>query len=287
MNLKDYVKNIISEELNLMGKTVHIVSTTDDDASKVYMGKKKQLVEKFKGSCTIHEISWMQEADKRYYLDELQQKCDIEKEGIIVQFPVSSKLVEEWVYRNLKPELDLDGLSDASVASLQRFKQHKTGYCGMDYDCYVPATALGVYTIISNLTSAEKKKVSILGRSMLVGTPLKKMLLDDGRFDVEILDSRTKRISFDADFIVLARGVGLSISEIDALHRTISTGKKPVLIDVSIMRKEDGKISGEIPREMYEFLEKSGVHFTPVPGGAGLLTTHFLLKQFSEGEISQ
>lgn len=282
MNLKEVVQEMVSEKTQLGYNKLYIFSTTEDPASKVYMKKKKELVEKNGGLCEI--VSFDPSLSAKEMIAQMDKKVEdiyeYSRTAIIVQFPVAHPEVEEWVYNNLNPDYDIDGLTNKQVANLQRFKTRTIGEIE-EFPFFVPATALGVYKLICKQKPLGGT-VSIVGRSMLVGLPLFQMLRNDGRYDVKIYDSRNGTGFLNADIVVLARGVQMSGYELAELADLIKNGKLPMLVDVSILRDHDGKLCGEIPKSLYPALEDSGVDFTPVPGGVGLLTTHFLVEQLAK-----
>lgn len=283
MNLKNEIKALTSQNLNLKGKTLIVIKTTDDAASDVYIKKKKTLTEQYGGTCTIEDLSKLTPSEQVSAARSIQEVAlkNVANTAIIVQFPTNPKM-EEFVYTELDYRLDVDGLSNASVAKLQRAKRITDVE-----NFYVPATAYGVYKLLSNRfsgASLHSVNVANVGRSMLVGRPLERLLEMDFRFVVNNYYSNNERNFFENDAIVLARGMSMSGYELARLADALSINSNKCIVDVTILRDESG-IHGELPKTMYPAFEEQGLDFTPVPGGVGLLTTHFLLAQLANKTV--
>lgn len=259
LNIRDYVN--IDETFDLSGKTF-IIHTSDenDEASKVYVNKKKQLAEK-------HGMNVIIRHDKPFCHNS-EELPDIE----MIQKPTSPDLERRSMFT---PEYcDIDGLGDAAAVKMYRAKRPH------ELPKFVPCTAYGVHKLIESHCEAHglrrrDVRVAILGRSELVGKPLAVILNCHG-YRVETFDSRSKfgNEFYSYDYVVVATGKLFSANETDNIvHRT-----RRLIIDVGIHRV-DGKLRGDLePNTLADGI----IEYTPVPGGVGLLTTWAIFKQLHD-----
>lgn len=114
------------------------------------------------------------------------------------------------------------------------------------------------------------KKVTVIGRSMVVGKPLAMLLL--GRHaTVTICHTRTADLAAtcrDAEILVAAAGkakmVGASMA-----------GEGAVVVDVGINMDPEGNLCGDVD---FEAVEPKASFISPVPRGVGSVTTSVLAQ---------
>lgn len=114
------------------------------------------------------------------------------------------------------------------------------------------------------------KKVTIIGRSNIVGKPLIQCFLNKNA-TVTICHSKTddiKEHTKDADIVVVAIGKPKFLKE-------NMVKKNSVIIDVGINRDDNGKIIGDVD---FENVSKKSSYITPVPGGVGPMTIAMLMN---------
>lgn len=275
------------KDMDLTGRTLVIVKTTDDPASDVYMKKKASLVQTLGGSAIILDLSDKAPELQPGICD--QKHSDWLKDGrtaVIVQYP-TNKHMEKWVEQKMSPSLDIDGLTDGSVARLVRAKRPED-LKGV----FVPNTALGIMDFLLENVSEEDKddaRLFIAGRSMLVGKPLSHLASVHGLYSF-VAHSETPSWVYwdefaDSTHSIWARGLQWTPEEVAAIRSSKDFGAsknfKHTFFDVSILRDENG-IKGEIPKEMYEEEFMKTNDYSSVPGGCGLLTVYALVKQLSQ-----
>ena len=113
------------------------------------------------------------------------------------------------------------------------------------------------------------KRAVVVGRSSIVGKPMALMLLE-ANATVTICHSRTQNLAevcSQADILVAAVGRPNFIGP-----EHIKQGA--TVLDVGINRV-DGKLVGDV--DFSAISEKAGA-ITPVPGGVGPMTVHFVLE---------
>ena len=180
--------------------------------------------------------------------------------GVLLFRPLPKTLDEVRVKSLLAEEKDVDCLTSANDAHL--FAGDKKGY--------PPCTPQAVMEILDyydiNLTG---KKVTVVGRSMVVGKPVAMLLLAKNA-TVTICHTKTENLQEEcrnADIIVACAGVPRMITS-EFVH------EGQVVIDVGIHVVDD-KLCGDVD---YDSVSEMVDAITPVPGGVGSVTTTVLLK---------
>lgn len=192
--------------------------------------------------------------------------------GILIFRPLPSHMDEDRVRNHIAVEKDIDGISDASVGGL--FTGNKTGF--------PPCTAEAAVVILDHFKiPVEGKRVTVIGRSLVVGKPLAMMLLERNA-TVTICHSKTPEDAMieycrKSDIIISAAG---KIGTVDARH--VSKGQ--VIVDVGINFDDDGKMCGDVTLD--ESCEDAAA-LTPVPGGVGSVTTALLMYHVTEAAQAQ
>lgn len=187
--------------------------------------------------------------------------ADTKIHGILIFRPLPKHIDEERVKRLIDMNKDVDCMSYEGLG----------GLAAAPGDTPAPCTPRAVIEMLDfyNIDIAGKK-ITIVGRSPVVGLPLAVMLIRKSA-TVTVCHTKTRCLADEcakADIIISCAGrAGI----IDAAH--ISEGQ--ILIDVGINFK-DGKMCGDID---YEAAVKKACAVTPVPGGVGAVTTSVLLKQ--------
>ena len=185
---------------------------------------------------------------------------DVSVHGVLLFRPLPKTLDEVRIKSLLAEEKDVDCLTSANDAHL--FAGDKKGY--------PPCTPQAVMEILEHYDiDLTGKKVTVVGRSMVVGKPVAMLLLAKNA-TVTICHTRTKNLQEEckkADIIVACAGVAKMITA-----DFVREGQ--VVIDVGIHVVED-KLCGDVD---YDTVAEVVDAITPVPGGVGSVTTTVLLK---------
>ena len=185
--------------------------------------------------------------------------------GCLIFRPLPAQVDDKAVRAALAPEKDVDGITDASLAGV--FTGSGVGY--------PPCTAQACVEILDFYgIPLEGKRVTVVGRSLVVGKPAA-MLLDRKNATVTICNSRTRNlpeICRQADVLVVAMGKRGAIG-----GDCLAPGQ--TVVDVGIHTDENGKLCGDV-----RFAEAEPVvaAITPVPGGVGAMTTSVLVAHVVE-----
>ena len=190
--------------------------------------------------------------------------------GVLMFRPLPKTLDENRIKSLLAEEKDVDCLTSANDAYL--FAGGNKGY--------PPCTPQAVMEILEHYDiDLTGKKVTVVGRSMVVGKPVA-MLLISKNATVTICHTKTKNLQEEckkADIIVACAGVPKMIT-------TDFVRAGQVVIDVGIHVVDD-KLCGDVD---YDNVSQIVDAITPVPGGVGSVTTTVLLKHTmmsAEGRI--
>lgn len=184
--------------------------------------------------------------------------------GVLVFRPLPKTLNEKRIKALLAPNKDVDCMTSANDAHL---------FAG-ELEGYPPCTPQAVIEILDyygiDLTG---KKVTVVGRSMVVGKPVAMLLLARNA-TVTICHTKTKDLKEEckrADIIIACAGVPKMITS-----EYVRPGQ--IILDVGIHVVED-KLCGDVD---YDAAAEIADAVTPVPGGVGSMTTTVLLKHVVE-----
>ena len=185
--------------------------------------------------------------------------------GCLLFRPLPAQINDKAVREALVPEKDVDGITDASLAGV--FTGSGVGYA--------PCTAQACVEILDHYgIPLEGKRVTVVGRSLVVGKPAA-MLLDRKNATVTICNSRTRNLPElcrQADVLVVAMGKRGAIG-----GDCVAPGQ--VVVDVGIHTDENGKLYGDV---RFAEAEPVAAAITPVPGGVGAMTTSVLAAHVVE-----
>jgi methylenetetrahydrofolate dehydrogenase (NADP+)/methenyltetrahydrofolate cyclohydrolase len=191
-------------------------------------------------------------------------------DGILVQLPLPKQIDENTIIMALDPEKDVDG-----------FHPVNAGRLAIGLPGFVPCTPLGCKELLMRYNiETQGKKVVVLGRSNIVGTPMALLMMQKAKgadSTVTICHSRTKNLAAEcaqADILVAAIGRAKMVTA-----EFVKDGA--VVIDVGINRIDDpsaksgSRLVGDVDYEAV--LPKAGA-ITPVPGGVGPMTIAMLMQ---------
>lgn len=190
---------------------------------------------------------------------------DASVHGVLIFRPLPKTLDEEAVRQALKPEKDVDGITDGSLAGV--FTGSNTGFA--------PCTAQACMEILDFYGVALKgKRAVVIGRSLVVGKPVAMMLMGK-HATVTVCHTRTvdmPSVAKNAEVLIVAAGKAGAVDK-----NYLSPGQ--VVIDVGINVNEEGKLCGDVN---FEDAEPVVAAITPVPGGVGTVTTSVLVSHVVE-----
>ncbi len=246
-----------------------VILVGDDPASRLYVLSKKRACEK----CDIlaQIVNLPEEILEKEVLSTLHRLNETEEiDGIIVQLPLPAHLNEDVVIEHISPLKDVDGLHPEN-----------SGLMLSMHPRFVPATPLGVQRLmLEEGMEISGKKITVMGRSRLVGMPLVPLLGGRGKgadATVTLCHTKTSDIADEtrrADILIVAAGSPEFVK---------ASMVKPgaVVVDVGInrietpRRKRGYRLVGDVA---YDEVALVASAITPVPGGTGPMTVAMLVN---------
>ena len=242
--LKNLKKEIQKKRLKLK---LAVVLAGEDEASKLYIKKKREVAKKIGVDFELLEFSEkIKQADLEKKMRELGERKDVS--GIVVQLPLPKGLDTERILRMIPKKKDVEGFvsdidSPVALAIEEFLKEYKL--------------------------SLKNKKILIVGKGRLVGRSASNWLKRK-KIKFEIIDKSVCNLSFftrKADIIISGTGTPKLIKK-DMVKKGV------VIMDVGTCRKK-GKTAGDVD---FENVCQKAKCITPCVGGMGPVTVACLFK---------
>lgn len=268
--IKDELKTAVESIRAQGGKIPHLAAVLvgEDPASQAYVRNKVRSCEEVGfGSTLIRKEASTTEAELLGIVAQLN--ADPEIDGFIVQLPLPKHIDENKVTLAIDPRKDVDGFHPVNF-----------GRMAQGLPAYLPATPFGILEMLRRYDiPTQGKKVVVIGRSNIVGTPMSILLSrkgNPGDATVTICHSRTR------DLAEHARRADILIVAIGRAEMVTADMVKPgaVVIDVGMNRVDDPalpkgyRLTGDVD---FQAVAPKASWITPVPGGVGQLTVMALL----------
>lgn len=186
---------------------------------------------------------------------------DARVHGILLFRPLPKHLDEEPIKAMIDPVKDVDCMSPVNIAKV--FSGDPKGFA--------PCTAEAVVRMLEHFDiPLEGKRVTVVGRSMVVGKPLAMLLLNKNA-TVTICHTKTADLAKQcrqAEVLVAAAGRAAMITA-----DMVADGA--VVADVGINVDAEGNLCGDVD---YDAVADKAAAISPVPGGVGGITTSVLAE---------
>jgi len=259
------VRDILAEKIRtelqkIKAKPVlAIIQVGDDERSSVYVRQKRSFGEKL--GFEVRHIKLDEHASELHLLLQIEKlNSDENINGIIVQLPLPKQINTLKVIETIDPKKDIDGLNSKNLRFL--LENIPGGF--------MPATTKGVLSLLDFYKiPLAGKKVTVIGRSLLVGKPTALALMNRGA-TVTVCHSQTKHMKDEvrkADIVVVAAGRPKLIT-----RNFVRKGQ--VVIDVGITKVGDGLLGDVDFKAVFPIVKA----ITPVPGGVGPMTVVSLFE---------
>lgn len=268
--LNKIIENIREKTLLLDKKPgLGVILVGENPASKVYVkNKEKQALNAGFNSVVYKLPENTSKDDLLKLIDELNN--DEGTNGILLQLPLPKHLNPYDFLDKINPKKDVDGFHPVNAGKLML---NEKPYA-------VPCTPKGIITLLDEYNiKLEGANAVIIGRSNIVGKPLSMLLLNRNA-TVTVVHSKTKNLSEitkNADILISATG-----------RADMVTGnmvkKGAVVIDVGIIRDENGKLRGDVD---FDSVKEIAGFITPVPGGVGPMTIAALIQNTYELSLKE
>lgn len=195
---------------------------------------------------------------------------DLDVTGILLLRPLPKQICEKEIENMIDPAKDLDGISPVNIAKV--FAGEESGFA--------PCTAEAVVEVLkANEIPIAGKRVTIVGRSMVVGKPLAMLMLKE-HATVTVCHTRTKDLPAacrNAEILVAAAGKAKMLGQ-------EHVGQGTVVLDVGINVDENGKLCGDVD---FDEIQETAAMATPVPGGIGAVTTAVLARHLVQAALAK
>lgn len=266
---------------DLTGCTVAFIQVGDNPASNVYVRNKIKLCEEVGIKVEHYQFDYDISLSHLLYCIDVLNKCK-KITGIMVQLPLPPHMNENIIINAIDPNKDIDGFHHINKGKLM----------SGDKDAIIPCTPKGVMTILDKEDIDLKgKNVIVVGRSNIVGKPLVNLLINKGA-TVTCCNSSTDRDVLwkqiiNCDIFITAIGQSKYFNKTffkDSKDNELQLGICKTLlgdiicIDVGINRDEEGKLCGDIDRELYPCFKR----VTSVPNGVGVTTVMSVIENIVE-----
>lgn len=223
----------------------------------------RSIIKRFSAAGAVAEVTALSENATQEELEAAVKRAadDAGVHGILVFSPLPKKFDSEKIRALIPAEKDVDGMTDASLAGVFRG----------DKNAFAPCTAQAVVEMLRHygMENLAGKRVTVVGRSTVVGKPLAMLLLGMNA-TVTVCHTKTANTAGEcrrADIVVACAGQAKMVS-----GEYMSAGQ--AIIDVGINADGDG-ICGDVD---YAAAQGIVAAATPVPGGVGAVTTAVLLS---------
>lgn len=218
-------------------------------------------------STLIHKDENITEGDLIDIINMLNHDDKID--GFIVQLPLPRHIDDTNVLLAIDPKKDVDGFHPMNLGRMM-----------IGLPSYIPATPLGILKMIEHYKiPTEGKKVVVLGRSNIVGTPVSVLMSRKaypGNATVTLCHSKSvnlESITREADILIVALGATRFVKK-----NMVKDGA--VVIDVGMNQIADNttktgtRLVGDVD---FDTVAPICSYITPVPKGVGPMTVVALM----------
>ena len=250
--IREKIKEGVAHAAKKIPMSLVVVRIGDDKSSQAYVNGIKKFGDETGVKVEIASFSAdisLEEAIK--HIEELNQDPGVN--GIMLQTPLPPHLDIAVLANVIDYHKDVEGIHNYNLGKLISKQE------GIK-----PATPKAVISMLKHYDiPIEGKKVCIVGRSAILGSPLAMMMsLENGT--ITLCHSRTKNLANEtrnADILVAALGKANFITP-------DMVSEDSVIIDVGINFDENGRMVGDVHQE-----SKAKARIaSAVPGGVGLIT---------------
>ncbi|HWQ21335.1 MAG TPA: bifunctional 5,10-methylenetetrahydrofolate dehydrogenase/5,10-methenyltetrahydrofolate cyclohydrolase, partial [Clostridia bacterium] len=180
---------------------------------------------------------------------------------ILLFRPLPGQLSEDAVRSMINPKKDVDCMSPVNMAKV--FAGDESGFA--------PCTSEAVMEVLAHYgIDVKGKRVTVVGRSMVVGKPLSMLLL---KKNATVTICHTKTV----DLAGTCRGAEVVIAAVGKARMITDdfVSGNGVVVDVGINVDSDGRVCGDVD---FDAVAPKSSYITPVPGGVGAVTSSVLAK---------
>ena len=264
--VRDEIAKTLREKIAkfLSPPTLAIIQIEEREESTAYIERKKAFGKSI--GVSVRHISLLESVSEAEVVQQIDAlNADEGVSGVIVQLPLPAHLDRVRIQNAVGLPKDADGLAEGSD--------------------FTPATARGIVELLEFYDiPVLRKRVAVLGRSALVGTPTAEALRKAGA-EVTVCHSQTpntKTITRASDIIVVAIGkprrIGGEYFRNDGTQTVIDVGI------TAVTEKGEERLEEEIPKRKlvgdvdFDSVKDIVAAISPVPGGVGPMTVAALFE---------
>ena len=214
--IKEQIRQEVAQIIKDGKRAPHLVAIMvgDNPASKAYVGNKVKTCDELNIRSTL--IHFEEDITQDQLLESIGRlNKDDGVDGFILQLPIPGHLDPQILLMAIDPLKDVDGFHPMNVGKMV-----------LGLPAFLPATPYGIVMLIEYLKlETSGKKVAVLGRSDIVGTPMALLMSRKttfGNATVTLLHSKSKNIKEEllaSDIIIAAIG----IPPVSYTHLTLPT----------------------------------------------------------------
>ncbi len=237
-----------------------VILVGNDPASEIYVQRKQEMCKKLGFSSEVIKLDGKTTQDElKTIILGLNQNSKVD--GILVQLPLPAHINARDVLESIDAGKDVDCLTEKNLGKLLT-----------DRALIKPCTPSGIIEMFKFYgIDLRGKNIAVVGRSLIVGTPLMHLLLKENA-SVSIFHSKSENISQQLkNFDIVCVAVGRA-----KIFKYSQFKKDAVIIDVGMNRSIEG-LSGDVQNDSSETPNQLKAA-SPVPGGVGLMTIAMLMK---------
>ncbi|NLP25302.1 MAG: bifunctional 5,10-methylenetetrahydrofolate dehydrogenase/5,10-methenyltetrahydrofolate cyclohydrolase [Syntrophomonadaceae bacterium] len=250
--IRELMKEQIRQSVRNTPMKMVVVQVGDDQPSQVYVNGIRRFGDEVGVAVEVHNLPASVEQSQ---VEELIQQLNEDKSvtGIMVQKPMPEHIDANYLVNIMHHSKDVEGIHNFNLGKLiSREKGVK------------PSTPKAIVRMLKdNNIPIEGKKVTIVGRSIIVGNPLSVMMTSENA-TVTLCHSKTVNLAAEtrsADILIAALGRQNFITA-----DMVKEGG--VIIDAGINFDEQGKMHGDVDADAKD---KASIA-SAVPGGVGVIT---------------
>jgi methylenetetrahydrofolate dehydrogenase (NADP+) / methenyltetrahydrofolate cyclohydrolase len=254
------IQQKIKQEIHKKGLRpgLAIVLVGDDEASKLYVSKKKKASQEV--GIDFHEYLLVANTTQEELLKTIDfLNKDESVDAILVQLPLPEHFDTDKIITAIDPKKDVDGFHKENIKDFLADKATIT-----------PGLPLGVLRLIEQTKEKlDNKQAVIVSKGKIFSQPMIK-ILEDRKMKVKLVkpdDKNLKTITSGADVLIVSCGQPFLIKE-DMVK------DDAIIIDIGTNKIDNNYVVGDVD---YTAVFPKVKFITPVPGGVGPMTVAMLL----------
>lgn len=250
--IREKIKEEVARTAKNIPMSMVVIQIGDDKSSQAYVNGIKKFGDETGVKVEIASLSvGISQEDAIKHIQKINQDPGVN--GIMLQTPLPPHLDIAVLVNAIDYHKDVEGIHNYNLGKLISKQE------GVK-----PATPKAVISMLKHYDiPIEGKKVCIVGRSAILGSPLA-MMMSSENGTITLCHSRTKNLEDEirsADILVAALGKANYITP-------DMVSEDSVIIDVGINFDENGRMVGDVHEE-----SKAKARIaSAVPGGVGLIT---------------